>query len=83
MDFNIMADRSRAQAAVMLCKTSVSSHAASRTLLHAFEGEWVLDFDGAKTEMAEDSLALLRDESGKAYDVRGSGVLLRVDIELV
>jgi len=82
-DFNIMVDRARAQAAVTLCKAPFTAHAAARTLLHVFDGEWALHFAGAKTEMPEDSLALLTGESGKDYEMRGSGVLLRVDIEVL
>jgi environmental stress-induced protein Ves len=80
-DFNIMVDRTRVKAAVALCDAQFCSQAASRTLLHVFEGEWVLDFDGDKTEMAGDSLVMLTGESGKDYEVRGSGFLLRINVE--
>jgi len=82
-DFNIMVERARAQAAVTLCDAPFSGHAAPRTLLHVFEGAWVLDFAGGKTEMPEDSLALLTGEAGQEYEVSGSGVLLRIDIEIL
>lgn len=82
-DFNIMVDRSRARAAVALCEARFSSHAASRTLLHVFVGKWILQFDGAETEMPEDSMALLTGDFGKAYEVRGNGILLRIDIEFL
>lgn len=82
-DFNIMVDRTRAKAAVTLCEAPFSASAAARTLLHVFEGEWVLHFAGANTAMPPDSLALLTGETGKKYELRGSGILLRVDIELL
>jgi len=82
-DFNIMVDRARGRAAVTLSEAAFSSHAAPRTLLHVLEGEWALDFDGAGTRMPADSLAVLTGELGKAYAVRGSGVLLRVDIDVL
>lgn len=82
-DFNIMVDRRRARADVVLYDTAFASHASSRTLLCVFEGEWVLHVDGKKTGMPEDSLALLKGESGETYQVRGNGVLLRINIEFL
>jgi len=82
-DFNIMVDRTRAKASVTLCEAPLSASAAARTLLHVFEGAWDLHFAGAKTEMPKDSLVLLTGETGTQYELRGSGVLLRVDIELL
>jgi environmental stress-induced protein Ves len=82
-DFNIMADRTQARATTTIFKTPFSGQSADRTLLHVFEGEWHLNFNGTKTALPQDSLALLHDESGKSYDVTGTGILLQINIELL
>jgi environmental stress-induced protein Ves len=82
-DFNIMTDRTRANAATAIFKTGLSGQATDRTLLHVLEGAWTLNFDGTNAPLPQDSLTLLTGESGRAYAVNGTGILLQIHIGLL
>jgi environmental stress-induced protein Ves len=81
-DFNIMVDRARARADVSLYEAAFSGQAASRTLWHALEGDWVFSFDGDEQALPAGGLVLLTDEAGKPFWLRGEGVLLWINIEV-
>jgi environmental stress-induced protein Ves len=81
-DLNIMVDRARARAEVALCNTALSAEASSRTLLLALQGDWHFTCAGHEQNLPAESLVLLEDETGKPYRLRGSGILLRIDIEM-